>query len=89
MLRKKSALALGTLGLALTLSFGLSSVQAAACKGLESGPCQRNTSCSWVEPYTRKSGVKVSGYCKSKPSKSSKSGGKKEETGKKKAKSKE
>lgn len=86
MLRKKSALALGTLGLALTLSFGLTSVQAAACKGLESGPCQRSDSCSWVKPYTRKSGVKVSGYCKSKPSKSRKSDGKKTESKKKEGK---
>ena len=83
MFGKKSALALGTFALALTLSFVLTSAQAAACKGLESGPCQKNDSCSWVKPYTRKNGVKVTGYCKSKPTKTSKSGSKTTESKKK------
>jgi hypothetical protein len=73
MFGKKIATALGTFALALTLSLGVTSIGAAECKGLESGPCQKNDSCSWVKPYTRKDGVKVKGYCKSKPTKSGKS----------------
>lgn len=77
MLKMKSVTAFGTVALALTLSFGATSLQAAACKGLESGPCQKNDNCSWVKPYQRKDGVKVAGYCKSKPNRSGKSDDKK------------
>jgi len=73
MFGKKIATVLGTFALALTLSLGVTSIRAAECKGLESGPCQKNDSCSWVKPYTRKDGVKVKGHCKSKPTKSGKS----------------
>jgi hypothetical protein len=75
MIVRKCALALGMFALALTLSLGVASAQAeSACKGLESRPCQKDDRCSWVESYTRKDGVKVSAYCKSKPEKSGRSG---------------
>jgi hypothetical protein len=74
MIVRKGALALGTFALALTLSLGVASVQAeSVCKGRESGPCQKDDRCSWVESYKRKDGVKVSAHCKSKPEKSGKS----------------
>jgi hypothetical protein len=43
----------------------------AECKGMEKAACERNDQCSWVDPYTRKDGVKVSGHCRKKPKKSS------------------
>ena len=75
MLGKRSVSALGTFALTLTLSFGGASVQAAACKGLEMDACQSNDSCSWIKPYETKNGVKVDGYCRSKPNKSTPAGG--------------
>ena len=74
MIGRRSGIALGTFSLALALSLGVASVHAAACKGLEVGPCQRNASCSWVKPFVRKDGVKVRGHCKSRPRKSGGSG---------------
>jgi len=35
-----------------------------ACKGLGQGPCAGKTDCTWVDGYTRKDGVNVSGHCK-------------------------
>lgn len=90
MLKRRCATALATFILALTLPLSAVSVQAeSACKGLESSPCQQKDNCSWVKPYTRKDGVKVSGHCKSKPGKSSKSDSKKKTTSEKKTESKE
>jgi hypothetical protein len=74
MFEKKPVVALGALALAFALSCGATSVQAAACKGLEIGACQKNGDCSWVKPYERKDGVKVTGHCKSNPKRSGKSG---------------
>jgi hypothetical protein len=83
MLRRKIVTALGTFALALILPFGATSLQAAACKGLEMESCQKNDSCSWVKPYERSDGVKVAGYCRSKPSKSGTSGSTEESDSKK------
>ncbi|MGD8206541.1 MAG: hypothetical protein PVH47_00525 [Thiohalocapsa sp.] len=44
---------------------------AADCKGLEKNRCESNNSCTWVDGYQRKDGVKVSGHCRSKGGKSS------------------
>ncbi len=61
--------ALGPFALTLLFVMGIASSQAAsACKGLAADSCQKNSSCTWVEPQARKDGVKASGYCKSKPS---------------------
>lgn len=85
MLRRKGAIALGTVALALMLPLGAASVQAeSACKGLESGTCKKKDDCSWVESYKRKDGAQVAAYCKSKPKKSSKSGDKKKSESEKK-----
>ncbi|WP_295622842.1 hypothetical protein [uncultured Lamprocystis sp.] len=35
-----------------------------ACKGLGQGPCAGKTDCTWVDGYTRKDGINVSGHCK-------------------------
>ena len=84
MLRRKSAIALGTVVLALTLPIGVLSVQAeSACKGLESAACKKKDNCTWVEAYKRKDGAKVGAHCKSKPKKSGKSGDKKKSEDKK------
>lgn len=37
-----------------------------ACKGLEQALCEGKADCAWVNGYTRKDGVQVSGHCKSK-----------------------
>jgi hypothetical protein len=87
MLGKKSGMALSTFVLALTLPFGATSLQAAACKGREMGPCQENDGCSWVKPYERKDGVKVAGHCKSKPNRSGTSGSTEKSDSKKKTES--
>lgn len=51
---------------AVVLSFlFLSPVYAAsACKGLSKSSCGSNSSCTWVDGYTRKDGKKVSAYCR-------------------------
>jgi len=37
------------------------------CKGLENPTCNQNSLCSWVDSYERKDGVKVNGFCRTKP----------------------
>lgn len=49
-------------GLVLGLQPGAAS--AAACKGLEQAACEANAECLWVDPYERKDGIKVKGYCR-------------------------
>lgn len=67
--------ALGPFALALLFVLGIASSQAgSACKGLGVDSCQKNSSCTWVEPQARKDGVKASGYCKSKPTGAAQSG---------------
>jgi hypothetical protein len=58
-----------------TLMLGISSgATAADCKGMEKQACEKNEAqCSWVDPYTRKDGVKVNGHCRKKPAKKSSS----------------
>ena len=90
MLRRKGAIALGTVVLALGLPLGAVSVQAeSACKGLDSGACNKKGDCSWVDSYKRKDGVTVGAHCKAKPKKSGKSADKKKAESKKKSESKE
>ncbi len=50
---------------------------ASSCKGLEQNDCKRKENCVWVNAYTRKDGVKVSGYCRAKGGKKSTSSAKK------------
>ena len=86
MLGRNGATALGTFAVALALSLGAANLQAAsACKGLEKKACGNKSDCTWVDPYTRKDGGKVSGHCKSKPKKSN---SKKKSDDKKKSESK-
>jgi hypothetical protein len=41
---------------------------------MEKQACEKNEAqCSWVDPYTRKDGVKVNGHCRKKPAKKSSS----------------
>ena len=44
---------------------------AAECKGMEKAACERQESCSWLDGYTRKDGVKVSSHCRKKGGKKS------------------
>ena len=72
---KNGSIALGTIITVAALALGAASAQAAsACKGLEKAACESNTSCTWVDGYTRKDGAKVSAYCKGKPTQSGKKG---------------
>ncbi len=64
-----------TTALAAALLLGMQAgAMAVECKGMEKAACEKAAAqCSWVDPYTRKDGVKVSGHCRKKPAK--KSGG--------------
>ncbi|MCG6942175.1 MAG: hypothetical protein LJE69_13100 [Thiohalocapsa sp.] len=45
---------------------------AVECKGMEKSACEKNAAqCTWVDPYTRKDGAKVNGYCRTKGGKKS------------------
>jgi hypothetical protein len=67
MFGRKTVLALGSLIVGVALTAGATSLYAAAaCKGLEKNACDKKSECSWVTPYTRKDGVKVSGHCRAK-----------------------
>jgi hypothetical protein len=59
--------------LATTLLLGASAgAMAVECKGMEKAACETNEAqCSWVDPYTRKDGVKVNGHCRKKSGKKS------------------
>ena len=57
------------LGLAAALS-GSALAADSACKGYSKSECGSRESCSWVEGYTTKKGVKVDSYCRAKSSKS-------------------
>jgi hypothetical protein len=66
---RKGLTAVAALAAASALMLTLGSAQAASsCKGLEKAACGKNASCIWVEGYTKKSGKKISGYCRTKSS---------------------
>ncbi|MCV6614901.1 MAG: hypothetical protein OIF35_07980 [Cellvibrionaceae bacterium] len=47
------------------LALSLSNISLAKdCKGQAKTACGKAGSCSWVDPYTRKDGKKVKGYCR-------------------------
>jgi len=70
---KKAAVAVSTIVAACTLTLGASTAYAASdCKGIEKAGCERNAACNWVDGYTRKDGVKVSGHCRKNPSQTGK-----------------
>ena len=76
MLTRKKLLPSLTALLMSTPLLGLSpNLQAAPiCNGLEKNACERKDGwdgCVWVDPYTRKDGIKVSGYCRAKGGKKS------------------
>lgn len=56
----------GLVTLVSTLTAG-SATAAAQCKGLAQDRCAAQNGCSWVDPYTRKDGIKVSGHCRTRP----------------------
>lgn len=72
MLERRKPILLSTFLLTLALGLGAASAQA-ACKGSAQSACEKDPSCSWVKGYTRKDGVEVSPYCKSKPAEAGKS----------------
>ena len=76
---KTTTTRLAILGLSAALMFGVHTGAAAVeCKGMEKPACEKNAAqCSWVDPYTRKDGVKVNGHCRKK------SGGSKQSSGSK------
>ncbi len=79
--RVPKGLALGLLSTALAASLvGNTALAESDCKGLEKGPCEKKSSCYWVDGYTRKDGVKVSAYCRT----SSKQSGSSKDTDKEK-----
>lgn len=57
-------------GAAIGLLLGLTGAPAALaetdCQGLEEAKCNTRPNCAWVDPYERKDGVKVMGYCRAK-----------------------
>lgn len=34
------------------------------CSALDKAACERQASCTWVDPYKRMDGVKVGGFCR-------------------------
>ncbi len=58
---------------AATLLIQQSPASAAECKGMEKNKCESNGSCTWVDSYKRKDGIKVDGYCRNKGGKKSSS----------------
>jgi hypothetical protein len=66
---QKTPTSLAVAGLCAALFLGVHTGAAAVeCKGMEKAACERSSAqCSWVDPYTRKDGVKVSGHCRKKP----------------------
>jgi hypothetical protein len=70
MMGKKTVLTIGALMTSAALAFAATPLHAAsACKGLEKRACGNNSKCAWVDGYTRKDGVKVSGHCRTKSGK--------------------
>lgn len=54
-----------SLSLGAVLLMGVSTMPwASSCKGLEESACGARTDCRWIDGYTRKDGVSVSGYCR-------------------------
>ena len=51
---------------AIALIASQGNATAAECKGLEKPKCENSSSCTWVDSYVRKDGVKVDGYCRAK-----------------------
>jgi hypothetical protein len=67
MFSSKTTLKLGALVTSVLLGLASAPLQAESqCKGLEKRDCENRDSCSWVDSYTRKDGVKVSGHCRTK-----------------------
>ena len=54
----------GAIAAGLLLAGAQAPVAANECKGLEQNACAANAACLWVDPYERKDGVKVKGYCR-------------------------
>ena len=70
MLGRKAVHIFGIIATSAALTFAATPLQAeSACKGLEKKGCEKKESCAWVDPYTRKDGVKVSGHCRTKSAK--------------------
>jgi len=67
MLGRKIVLTLGAMitGAALTVA-GTPLHAESVCKGIEKNACEKKDDCAWVDAYTRKDGVKVSGHCRTK-----------------------
>ena len=55
----------------LVLSASFANAAQAACKGMVEGACSVNNACTWIAGYERRDGVKINGYCRNKPRKSS------------------
>ena len=68
MVSRRSVKLAGTAGLAALLASSAPAF-ASECKGLEQPRCESNESCSWVDSYQRKDGIKVAGHCRVKSGK--------------------
>lgn len=64
--RKFGSIALVGLAVGVT---GSTLAADSACKGFSKSECVSKDSCTWVEGYTTKKGVKVDAYCRVKSSK--------------------
>lgn len=43
------------------------SFAANSCKGMVQSDCKAETSCRWIDSYTRKDGKTINAYCRSNP----------------------
>jgi hypothetical protein len=60
----------------MIFAFSSGAQAASSCKDLSTSACSSKQSCSWIRSYKTKKGVKVDGYCRSKPGKKAKKAGK-------------
>jgi hypothetical protein len=66
MLSARKSVSFLTAGL-LAATFGASIARAdTVCKGLAAEQCSKQTTCLWIQAYTRKDGKAVNAYCRNK-----------------------
>jgi len=53
-----------TLGILLALTGAPAALAESPCKGLAQDVCSAREDCRWINGYTRKDGIEVSGHCR-------------------------
>lgn len=69
-MRRSQAQAFAVVAL-LVLSSSFANAARTTCKGMIEDACSTSNACTWISGYERRDGVKINGYCRNKPRKSS------------------